>query len=176
MALGPLQPIKRLIMSNTESVTSEPLLLPAPAKVRKISRARPDFVPTEYLIELRELGLLLSEIAELCGISESAVSKRLKAARTANRGLEIFKSRRADILARVQHRLINSLTDSDIKSMSGYQRLVGMGILYDKERLERGQSTSNVSVQQIDAELSDIDKAIRETQAQLDELTGAAAE
>ena len=39
-----------------------------------------------------------------------------------------------------------NLTEADIKKMSPAQRITAAAILYDKARLERGESTQNVSL------------------------------
>ena len=43
-------------------------------------------------------------------------------------------------------RLLSAISDTDIKKASLRDKVIAAGILFDKERLERGQSTSNVSV------------------------------
>jgi hypothetical protein len=76
---------------------------------------------------------------------------------------EDYRNGRAEIFAGMQHRILKSITEADIKGMTGLARLTGVGILYDKERLERGQSTSNVDVRvtaALEVELSQIDKEI----------------
>lgn len=59
--------------------------------------------------------------------------------------LESFKEHRADILAGKQEAILNSIDTDAIKGMPVGQRIMSLGILYDKERLERGQSTANVA-------------------------------
>jgi hypothetical protein len=46
----------------------------------------------------------------------------------------------------VQRRLLNNISQADIKKSGLRDKVVAVGILYDKERLERGQSTENVSI------------------------------
>ena len=82
---------------------------------------------------------------------------------------EQFKEQRADVLAFYQQKLLNSLTDSDIKRMPPGSRLTGFGILYDKERLERGQSTDNIAVEALIEDLHN-------TQEQLDKVRERKAE
>lgn len=60
--------------------------------------------------------------------------------------LESFKKSRADIFAGIQESVAASLSEEDIKKASVRDRTILLGTLYDKERLERGQSTSNQSV------------------------------
>jgi hypothetical protein len=58
--------------------------------------------------------------------------------------LESYKQHRADILAGKQEAILSSIDTEAIKGMPVGQRIMSYGILYDKERLERGQSTENV--------------------------------
>lgn len=55
-----------------------------------------------------------------------------------------YKSNRADIFAGLQHRLLQSITDEDIKKAPIGSRVLAAAQIYDKERLERGESTQNL--------------------------------
>ncbi len=101
-------------------------------------------IPLERIIELRSKGLSYSAMAGVLGCSKQAISFRLKDHIEDIEGLEHFKNGRADFLALIQRKLITSLTVEDIKKASAYQRVGMFGILYDKERLERGQVTEIV--------------------------------
>jgi hypothetical protein len=59
--------------------------------------------------------------------------------------LESYKQHRADILAGKQEMILSSIDADSIKAMPIGQRIMSYGILYDKERLERDMSTSNVA-------------------------------
>ena len=59
--------------------------------------------------------------------------------------LEEYKVNRADILAIKQVDCLNALTGAKLKNASVRDLTIVFGTLYDKERLERGQSTSNVA-------------------------------
>ena len=58
---------------------------------------------------------------------------------------ESFRKQRADILSGMQERILHSVDLEAINNASLMQRAATFGILYDKERLERGQSTANVA-------------------------------
>jgi hypothetical protein len=104
-------------------------------------------VSVEKLLKWRKQGLSYDEIGEsMIGRSKQAVHQRLQPYKDAIENLPAFKENRADIFAIHQQRLLNSLTDDDIKRIPPGSRFTGVGILYDKERLERGESTANVSV------------------------------
>lgn len=115
-------------------------------------------IPIEDILELRNKQLTLKQIGAILNCSIGNVSQRLKAHEPTFLKLERFKKHRADALTLTQARLLNSITDKDIESASLLQRTTALGILHDKERLERGQSTANVAlsicslVERLDAE------------------------
>jgi hypothetical protein len=81
--------------------------------------------------------------------------------------VEPFKRHRAEILAGKQAEILKSLTNEELKKASVYQRVGMFGILYDKERLERGQSTQNVAYAEMEREMSEIDREIEVLEAEL---------
>jgi len=108
-------------------------------------RGRQKNIPIEELAHLyQDKGLSHEQIGKVVGCTASNVTKRLQVAGIAS--LRHFKANRGDIFAATQGRILNSITDKDIKSASLLQRLTAIGILYDKERIERGLSTENISI------------------------------
>lgn len=89
-------------------------------------------------------GLTYQEIADIEGVSKQAIQQQLTDFVPNLGALETYKKHRADILAAKQVELLHALTKDKIKDASALQLITGMGILTDKERLERGQSTQNV--------------------------------
>ena len=74
--------------------------------------------------------------------------------------------------------MLNSLSEDDVKSASLLQRMTALGILYDKERLERGQSSVNISVvdltqtlAEITRQREDLERQVMGAQQELGELT-----
>jgi len=110
-----------------------------------IDRA-PKYTDVNKAIELRAKGLTYKDIAIYLGVSKQAVHQRLKGIMPEDVDLQPYKNHRADILAAKQAELLKSLTPKDIKDSSPYQKVGMFGILYDKERLERGESTQNVAI------------------------------
>lgn len=84
-------------------------------------------------------------IGKLAGADHSTVVRTLAAYGINKDEAEAYKHYRADILAGLQHRLLSSCTDDDIKKAPMGSRVLAAAQLYDKERLERGQSTENVA-------------------------------
>lgn len=108
-------------------------------------------IPLSLLVGMRLEGLTLQEIADKCGHSKNWASKRLKNW-SLNR-IDYFKKYRADIFAGVSERLID-LIEKKISSdqvIEGIKDLTGALVkLYDRERIERGLSTSIRSYKELD--------------------------
>jgi len=103
-----------------------------------------DIIPLAILIDMhvrQKMPIML--IAKTLNISHSNVCDRLRKAGI--QALEAFRMHRADILALEQQRILSHITDADIKRAGIKDKAVSIGILYDKERLDRGQSTSILS-------------------------------
>jgi hypothetical protein len=110
-------------------------------------------------LEQRARGLTNVEIAALQGVDRSTVRRFLARMEPELEAVEGFKRGRADVLARLQiksldaqERLLDSLTDEVLGALTVHQKSVLLnslnvqaGTLYDKERLEAGKSTLNVS-------------------------------
>lgn len=91
-------------------------------------------------------GITQTQLAKAVNVSKQAVSQMLQRYGINANLLESFKTNRADIMAGLQETVAASLTEDDIKKASVRDRTILFGTLYDKERLERGQSTSNQSL------------------------------
>lgn len=110
-----------------------------------------------------------SQIAKLNNCDRTTVSKILSKYAIDREKLEEFKNHRADILAGLQQRIALSITDEEIKKAPTQVKSMMFGVFFDKERLERGQSTDiTVNVDAV--------RAIQERKAELErrirELTG----
>ena len=122
--------------------------MPQPACDTQELTATDRYFPTAKIIEYLNNNLNYSEIAKIAGISKQAVRQRAKpyAATVAN--IEAVKSQRANLLAIVTNSMLEvylSLSDEEKKKHVQRRGLVDYGILYDKMRLETGQSTSNIA-------------------------------
>ncbi len=108
---------------------------------------------TGKALELRLKGLSFSEIGRIGGLTKQAVEKRLaKFTRMLQHpeAVSAFRTHEAELLDAVRTDLITSLADDlRVKSgrhkLSGYQKVGMYGILFDKMRLLRNESTANVS-------------------------------
>lgn len=111
------------------------------------SRYLPKKTSVAKLLKQKALNPSLSirELAEINGVSKQAVSQMFQRYGIDEAYLEKFKEHRADLFAGLQDTVLATLTSEDIKGASLKDRTIAFGVLYDKERLERGQSTSNVA-------------------------------
>jgi hypothetical protein len=90
-------------------------------------------------------GLTVREIGAIADCTHANVIHTLKRYGINQEHLREFKSNRADILAGLQHRLLNSLTDEDIKKAPMGSRVLAAAQLFDKERLQNDLSTQNLA-------------------------------
>lgn len=108
-------------------------------QIRYIKTTNPD-------LSAREGGLIL-------GCSEANIKQHCRRNGTTWAGIikeiENYKNNRADVLAGLQDKLLRSVTDETIKKANIRDLAIAYGTFYDKERLERGQSTQNHVVAQL---------------------------
>jgi len=124
-------------------------------------------IPIESIIEYMGKGLNLGEVAKICNCSKQNIQQRLKAVAFDKTDLENFKKRRVDMFAFIQSKLLNSIDLEELKKMPVYQRVVSASILYDKERLESGKSTSNINVAEVQGTIQDLQRQADELRKQL---------
>ena len=119
---------------------------------RKMDRAK--------VVALAKQGMSTLDIARHQNVSPSTVWRFLQQTKPERQALELFKAHRADVLARLQaksldaqERILDTLDDGMIGALAPSQKtglLMALnaqhGTLFDKERLERGESTSNISI------------------------------
>lgn len=115
-----------------------------------------EIIPIEDMIEYRNKGLSHQDIANLVGCSKQNVQERLERAGYNPERLKNFTKNRADMFAHIQSELLNSLTPEAINDMYPHQRVLCSAILYDKERLERGKSTQNISIAEIKGSIAEL--------------------
>lgn len=90
-------------------------------------------------------GLTYKEIGELTGASKQAVHQAIAPLLGDRKEIDAFKENRADIFAGKQKELLLALDADRLQKMSGRDLVIATGVLFDKERLERGQSTVNLA-------------------------------
>ena len=107
---------------------------------------KPKGISIERMLQLRNKELTDGEIAALLGCDRSNVTKRLAKYAPKLERIDSHKKYRADILTDLQIKVLDNFTPDKIKECTVPQSAVVYGILYDKERIERGQSTTNLSI------------------------------
>ncbi len=100
----------------------------------------------EEAIALCERGMSLTEAAKLLGVSKQSVSKKLRRYNYSHERLKSFKESKADLLALLQSNILQGVTQEEIKKANLQQKMWAFGVAFDKERLQRDLSTSNVSL------------------------------
>jgi transposase-like protein len=119
---------------------------------RRLDRAK--------VVELAEQGMSTADIAQHQGVVPSTVFRFLQQTKPERHALEVFKKERGDVFARlaakalcVQEAIVDSLDGPVITALKPHEKgsllhalNIQAGTLYDKGRLERGQSTNNLSV------------------------------
>lgn len=139
-----------------------------------LSPYAPKGITAEDIITLKlaNPNLSLSQAAKILGCAKPTIVQHLHRVDTSWTelvpGLERYKARRADLLAHKGKTLLSGLTTDKQKDMSGLQLVTAFGILYDKERLERGQSTANIAY-------NDLTKSLAEIEAEIARLEGGGA-
>lgn len=125
---------------------------------RKRPRARK--LDRQKVLALHEQGLSIVDIAKHQQVDRSAVWRFLHSTEPERRALEQFKQNRADVFAKlqaknldVQERILDTLDEGVVNALTPHQKtglLMSLnsqfGTIYDKERLETGKSTENVSM------------------------------
>lgn len=93
--------------------------------------------------------MTFQQIADKYGVSAPAVYQRLQAF-TEQLGdpdeLRSFQDVEADVQAAIKRRISSQLLNVDLSKASARDLAVTYGVIYDKNRLQTGQSTSNQSV------------------------------
>jgi hypothetical protein len=118
-------------------------------------------IPLYAIIDcIENKNLSITDTAKLLDTTKSNVSERLSKAGIKPNYLTKYKTHRSDILASYQQIILNSLTSKDLEKAGLSQKMMALGILYDKERLERGQSTENVAYADITRQQALVDKQL----------------
>ena len=81
--------------------------------------------------------LSYAQIAAIQGVTPQAIHQKIKDLLPIPE-TQVYIDHRSEILAHTQLRLLAELDAARLKEMGGRDLVVSMGILYDKERVERG--------------------------------------
>ena len=114
-------------------------------------------------------GLSYAQMAPILGVHPSAIHKRIKHL-LPNNDTQYYQNHRADILSHVQLQLLSQVDTRRLKKVSSRDAVISYGILYDKERLERGQSTANTDMRILSATLKELEAQEKELRESLGDL------
>ncbi len=114
--------------------------------ITNVTGNRGSKAPTIIAIAQQHPELTTEQIGKLAGCGHSNVVQTLKRYGIEKQATDDYIQNRAQVFAGLQERILNSVTDEDIKKTPAIQKITAASILYDKERLERGQSTDNIGV------------------------------
>jgi hypothetical protein len=94
-----------------------------------------------------EMGMTHGELADIFGVTREAVSvKAKKLGLQRNKWTtEEFKAKMETAMLDRMQNLLNSMTSDKVDKASLSQLIMAFGILFDKVRLQRGESTQNVA-------------------------------
>lgn len=121
---------------------------------------KPRKLDQKRVLDLHARGFSAQEIAKQQQVAHSTVWRFLERMKPEIGAVEEFKKNRADVLARIQaksldaqERILDTLDDGLLSALTPSQKsamLIALnaqnGTLYDKERLERGQSSHNLAI------------------------------
>jgi hypothetical protein len=114
-----------------------------PDKPFKPRRPRPGSKAETILTLTTTTPATAPQITEKLGINKTYVYDVLERYGLKPNALESFKEQRADIFAAVEQKFIECADSAAVKKMIERRGLTDFGILYDKERIERGLSDNN---------------------------------
>ena len=105
------------------------------------------FTDIELIAALNVHNGNVTRAAKELNVTRAAVIKRKKLLPTGVIAptIEEFRSQRADTFARFQQIILQYVTEKKLKGASLQQLGTLFGIMYDKERLERGQATEHIA-------------------------------
>lgn len=144
------------------------LAAPSPSRIKtKLPKAK--------VKQMAQSGLSTYQIAKVVGVNQSTIHRFLEKIKPETHAVSAFRSNRAEVLATlqaknltVQEKLLEKLEDDGLLAALTPAQISGLmfalntqhGTLYDKERLETGQSTQNHSIvaKMLSSAVSDIYK------------------
>jgi len=123
---------------------------------------------TRVITELKS-GKTTKQVAEQMGVTTRAIEFCCKRHGFSLKTLEGFKAHKADLLAWKQQQIVSAMTPEKIKESSLRDQASTFNVLQNAERLERGQATSNVNINALNDNITEIDAQIAQLEKQLKE-------
>lgn len=111
---------------------------------------------TATLIAHLQAGLTPAEIGGLYGCQPSTVTQRLNREGLSLVDLKNWKRTRADLLSFKQMQILEAMSREKMLGASLRDQATALASLSNAERLERGQSTANVDINEVSTRLADL--------------------
>lgn len=97
-------------------------------------------------IELYQKGVSVKDISKWFDCSKSAVSQTIKRYIPGLVDTKAYNKNREIFYTALESNLLDLTPEEMKKKMTPYQRIGAAGLIYDKRRLETGQSTENIAL------------------------------
>lgn len=111
-----------------------------PVKVKN----KPNSVDKRKAIAMVKGGMSQTEVAKEFGVGRSAISNLIQRTEDNRTIINTYRENKPEIMEGLQAELLSAVSRDDPKGSQSL--IVGAGILEDKIRLARGESTSNVAL------------------------------
>jgi len=154
-------------MTSDKNLETRPLGQASRGNRKKDGSPAMKVPPVASLIAYLKNGMTPDEIAKCHGCSPAGVRGALRRNGVDIRALRHWQERKADVLSHVQMRIVGAMTTGKIEGASLRDQATTFNILHNAERLERGQSTSNVSLQALLENAAEMDKQIAALESSL---------
>lgn len=119
-------------------------------------------------------GLSYREIGELMGVSKQAIHQAIKKFEKIllpKEQLDVYRDKKTEILDSVEFELMNEMLDSEKRKKASLNNVAySLGTLHGINRLEKGQSTSNISFQDMSNTLAEIQAERKQLEEALGDL------
>ena len=115
--------------------------------------------------------LSYAQMAPLLGVTPAAIHKRLKHL-LPDENTKYYQNHRADIFSHAQLQLLSQVDARRLRKINIRDAVISAGILYDKERLERGQSTANADMRILSVTLAELEAQEKELRESLGDPPG----
>ena len=130
-----------------------------------------DLYEIEQIKVLKASGISYNAVAKKVGRDHKTVKRCCMDPRNAEEIKEIQREL-AGYFEDLGVRLITSISDEDILKLNCYQRVIAAGIAVDKFRLLRNESTENINIHEIHANIEDRRERIMELKIRKAEIDG----
>ena len=147
----------------------KPKNLPEQAPEHTIQPTSPKGIDIEDILAYKKKGLSHSEIGKVVGCSEQNVSKRIQSMELES--LSNFRDNKDHVFEHLQRKIVKSIGDGQLNSMSGLQLITGAAILQDKIQVIRGLSSEIVDHRVLTLDLNKAIEQLRQEQGIDDRVT-----